>query len=301
MAVEFGLVTPAGPLKGQTDQWKHGIDTSLTVLLGYVSGLWVTDHFFWDDEPTFECWTAMAYLSARWPQLDIGSAVLGQGYRNPALTAKMAATLQTLSNGRLIFGIGAGWKEDEHYAYGYPFPSAGVRVEQLEDTLEIITRLWTQPGKISYQGKHYSVVNAYCEPKPDPVPLLVVGGGGDKTTRLAARFADWWNIPDASFDTYSERMAVVQNHCAEIGRDPSTMRYTWFGRLVLGRTETDALARGGNQWTYNNALFGTPEQVVQQMGRFVDAGVDYFMVGILDLDNPDVVDMLITDVLPYFP
>ena len=176
MTIEFGLVLPAGPPKDQIDRWLDELDSSLSGLDEHFKSLWMTDHFFWDDDPTYEAWTVLAFAAARWPQFDLGPMVLGQSYRNPALLAKMAATLQALCRGRFIMAIGAGWKEDEYHAYGYPFPRAGIRVEQLEDTLEIIRRLWTEPGQVTYQGKHYSITEAYCEPKPEPIPPLIVGG-----------------------------------------------------------------------------------------------------------------------------
>jgi alkanesulfonate monooxygenase SsuD/methylene tetrahydromethanopterin reductase-like flavin-dependent oxidoreductase (luciferase family) len=258
----------------------------------------MTDHFFWADNPTYEAWTVMAYAAARWPEFEIGPMVLGQGYRNPALLAKMGATLQTLCNGRFIMAVGAGWKEDEHYAYGYPYPSPKVRVEQLEDTLEIIKRLWTEPGKVSYQGKHYHIVDAYNEPKPDPIPPIIVGGGGKTTTLLAVRYADMWNLPDAPFSEYAKRLELIEQHCEAEGRDPATLRRTWFGRLALGRSQAEAEAMSDGKWTSKNAFAGTPQQVVEQMGPFIEAGCDYFMVEVLGLPDPDIIGMLMEEVIP---
>ncbi|MBN2303843.1 MAG: LLM class flavin-dependent oxidoreductase [Anaerolineae bacterium] len=298
MAVEFGLVMPAGPPKTQVGEWRVTLDLVLSDLTGYVDSLWMTDHFIWDDNPTHECWTALTYMAARWPQLTIGPIVLSQGYRNPAMLAKMGATLQMLSRGRFIMGIGAGWKEDEYHAYGYPFPRPGIRVEQLEDTLEIMTRLWTEPGQVTYQGQHYHISGAYCEPKPDPVPPILVGGGGTKTTRLAARFADWWNMPDAPFEVYHERLQVLQGHCADLGRDPNSIRYSWFGRLALGRSQEKALALSHGKWHPGNAFVGTPEQVIEQLKPFIEVGVDHFMVEVLGLPDRDVFDMFTQEVIP---
>ncbi|NDJ74892.1 MAG: LLM class flavin-dependent oxidoreductase, partial [Chloroflexi bacterium] len=157
MTVQFGLSLPFGPPKGQIWHWKETTDTVLGDLTGTFDGIWMTDHFFWGDEPTYEAWTVLAYLAARWPQLHVGPIVLGQSYRNPALLAKMGATLHALTGGRFIMGIGAGWKEDEYHAYGYPYPRPGIRIEQLEDTLEILKRMWTEPGQVTYEGKHYRV------------------------------------------------------------------------------------------------------------------------------------------------
>jgi len=187
--------------------------------------------------------------------------------------------------------------EAEFHAYGYPYPRPGVRVEQLEDALEIITRLWKEPGKVSYQGRHYHIQDAYCEPKPDPVPPLLVGGGGDRTTRLAARVADMWNIPAANWAKYSDRLQVVRAHCEAIGRDPASLRCTWFGRMAIGATEAAARTRGG-RWPPEKAFVGTPAQIVEQMAPFIAAGVDYFMPEVLDIDRPEVLGMLLEEVLP---
>lgn len=298
MPVDFGLSLPAGPPQNQIDKFLDDLDAGLPALAGHFKSLWMTDHFFWDDNPTHEAWTVMAYLAARWPQFDIGPMVLGQSYRNPALLAKMGATLQALCKGRFIMAIGAGWKEDEYHAYGYPYPRAGIRLEQLEDTLEIMKRMWTEPGPVSYQGKHYHIKDAYCEPRPNPVPPIIVGGGGKKTMRLAARYADWWNLPDANLATYRDRVSVLHQHCEDLGRDPATLRLTWFGRLVVGKTEAEARALGGEQWTTDNAFVGTPAQVVDQLQHFTGLGVDYFMVEVLGLPNPDVIGMVLEDVLP---
>ncbi len=296
MPVEFGLSLPAGPPKGQIDKWLTDLDAVVPRIKGHFSGLWMTDHFFWDGEPTYEAWTVLSFLAGRYPDFELGPVVLGQSYRNPALLAKMAATLQTLSGGRFIMGIGAGWKEDEYRAYGYPYPRPGIRVAQLEDTLVIMTRLWTEPGQVSYQGAHYQITDAYCEPKPDPVPPIIVGGGGRKTMRLAVRFGDGWNIPDASYDTYRDRLAILHGHCEELGRDPASIRKGWFGRLVVGRTEAEARARGG-RWMSDNAFAGTPDQVLAAMQRFVALGCEHFIVEVLDIDRPEVLGMVLEEVV----
>jgi len=292
MAVEIGFGLHAGPPKGQLDRFFDDMDKSLPQLEPYISSLWMTDHFFWGDEPTHEAWTTLAYICARWPKYKVGPIVLGQSYRNPALTAKMGATLQVLSGGRFIMALGAGWKEDEYHGYGYDFPKPGIRVEQLEDTLEIVKRLWTQPGKVTYQGKHYRVVDAYCEPKPDPIPPIMVGGGGEKTMRLAARFADIWNLPDCTAAAYQERLTILKQHCAELKRDPSTLRLSWFGRLAVAPTEAQANALSGGRWTKNNAVVGTPQQALEQIQALKAVGIDHFIFNILGLPDPDTIGLV---------
>ncbi len=298
MTIDFGLSLTAGPEKGKFDHWLAGQETLLTQLTGHFRSMWMTDHFFWNDKPTYEAWTVIAYMAARWPRFDIGSMVLGQSYRNPALLAKMASTLQMLSKSSLILGIGAGWKEDEYLAYGYEYPSAGVRVAQLGDTLEILKRMWTEPGQITYKGEHYQIIDAWCEPKPDPPIPILVGGGGKTTTRLAVQYADIWNYHDAPWSEYKKRLDYIQGHCDDLGRNPATLRLSWFGRLVLGKTEKEALERGGGKWTPENAFVGTPEQITAQMQPFVEAGVDYFMIEIPELSNREVMHMLLKELLP---
>ena len=298
MTIKFGFGLLAGPPKGQIDQWMADLDKTLPLLGDAFESLWMTDHFFWDAEPTYEAWTVMAYMAARWPQFKVGPMVLGQSYRNPAMLAKMAATLQTISNGRFIMAIGAGWKEDEYRAYNYPYPRAGIRIEQLEDTLEIMKRMWTEPGPVTYVGKHYQIVDAYCEPLPSPTPPIIVGGGGKKTMYLAAKYADGWNLPDANIQQYTDRLNILNQHCETLGRDPKTIECSWFGRLAVAQTSQAALALSNGRWTPDNAFVGTSQQCIDLMGPFVEAGVGYFMLEVLGIPNPDTIGMIVEDVLP---
>jgi alkanesulfonate monooxygenase SsuD/methylene tetrahydromethanopterin reductase-like flavin-dependent oxidoreductase (luciferase family) len=298
MPIEYGLGLLAGPATGQPNKWLSDIDAALPHLKSRFTSLWMTDHFFWGLDPTHEAWTVITYLAARYPEMKVGPIVLGQSYRNPALLAKMAATLQVLSSGRFIMGIGAGWKEDEYHAYNYEYPSARVRLEELEDTLEILKRMWTQPGKVTYQGKHYRITDAYCEPKPDPVPPILVGGAGETTMLLAAKHAQIWNISDSNLAKYQDRLAILKRHCETIGRDPATLRLSWFGRIAVGKTEAEAERRGHGKWTRENAFLGTPEQIIEQMNAFVKIGCDFFIVQPLDLPDPYVVGTLMNEILP---
>jgi alkanesulfonate monooxygenase SsuD/methylene tetrahydromethanopterin reductase-like flavin-dependent oxidoreductase (luciferase family) len=287
MSVNFGLVLPSGPRKLHVQAWLDDLDTYLPGLAGHFKSIWMTDHFFWHDEPTYEAWTVMAFAAARWPQFQIGPMVLGQSYRNPALLAKMGATLQTLSRGRFIMAVGAGWKEDEYHAYGYAYPAPSVRIEQLEDTLEIVTRMWTEPGPVSYHGRHYHIVNAYCEPRPDPVPTIIVGGGGQKTMALAVRYADWWNLPDAQAAVYAQRLTTLKELCEKAGRDLDSLRLTWFGRIAVAESEAAAVALSDGRWTRQNAVVGTPAQVIEQLQEFKALGVSYFMTEVLDITSAE--------------
>jgi alkanesulfonate monooxygenase SsuD/methylene tetrahydromethanopterin reductase-like flavin-dependent oxidoreductase (luciferase family) len=146
-------------------------------LSSHFSTLWVEDHLQWDNAATLECFTTLSYLAATYPSFRIGTVVLSQAYRNPALVAKMAANIQFLTGGRLVIGVGTGWKEDEYNAYGYPFPDRRTRVEQLEEAIIILRSMWTVESA-SFKGQYHHIDGAFCEPRPlIPIPLLIGGGG----------------------------------------------------------------------------------------------------------------------------
>ena len=302
--VDFGLGLMHGPPAGQLDKFIADLDATLPLLQGKFRSLWMTDHFMWEGQPTFEAWTTLAFIAARYPDFEVGPMVLGQSYRNPALLAFKSATLQVMSGGRFVMGIGAGWKEDEYRAYNYPYPSPSARVQQLEETLIILKQMWTQPGTVSYEGQHYRVTDAWCEPKPEPMIPILVGGGGYTTMKHAAQYADIWNLPDAPLERYMERATILRRHLEAIERDPASLQLSWFGRIAVGATEAEARARGlsrENKWTPENAFVGTPPQLVEQLSAFIEQGCDYFMVDIIDAPNEDVIGMVVEDMIPHLP
>ena len=299
--VDFGLGLLHGPPPGQNEAFLADLDKTLPQLKGTFRSIWMTDHFQWEGQPTFEAWTVLSYIAARYPEFEVGPMVLGQSYRNPALLGLMAASLQALSGGRFIMGIGAGWKEDEYLAYDYPYPSPRVRLQQLEETLIILKKMWEEPGPVSYQGRHYRIKDAWCEPKPATKIPILVGGGGYTTMKRAAEYADIWNLPDQPLEPYVERLNVMRRHLDDIDRDPATLRLSWFGRVSLGRTEAEAEARGKSripQWTSDNSFVGTPQRVAELMSGFVEEGVDYFMIDIIDAPDEEIIGMFTEEVVP---
>ena len=180
--IEYGWRTPDFPTDGSNSPTflRQMFDT-LDLIRGRFDSAWVADHVIpWSDwqqvdTPTVECWTTLTFLAARYPELTWGPIVLCQSYRNPALLAKMVANLCAFMPGKVVFGIGAGWKEEEYRAYNWPFPAPAIRIRQLEETVEIARRLWTANG-VSYEGRHYRIENAYLDPKPDPLPPVMIGG-----------------------------------------------------------------------------------------------------------------------------
>lgn len=192
----------------------------------YSSG-WTFDHFYpvFSDPtgPCFEGWTMLSFLAAKTSRIRLGVLVTGNTHRHPAVLANMAATLDIASGGRLEIGLGAGWSEDEHGAYGIPLPPWPERFDRLDEACAIINGLLTEE-RVTFNGKYYQLVDAMCEPKPlqQPRPPLVIGGKGEKRTlRIAARWADQWNFPWGEPSELEHLIGVLHDHCADVGRDPA--------------------------------------------------------------------------------
>ena len=244
--MEIGVVVPQG-WTGEYDGWdaRRAWDRTVAVArqaerLGFES-VWVFDHFQTEPEPTdeltFESFTTLAALAASTERVRLGHIVICTAFRNPGLTAKMIATMDSISGGRMELGIGAGWKEDEWRAYGYGFPDTKARLATLADHLEVITRM-LGPGRATFAGTHASVADAINVPRglQEPRVPIMVGGNGPKVTwRLAARFADELNLDWLSPDEIHEAKPVIASRCEEIGRDPASLRLSVnISRYVLG-------------------------------------------------------------------
>src|SRR5687768_4264826 len=199
--VEFGLCLPGELRHEQRGTFLVDLNRALDLAAGPFDSAWMVDHLQFGGVGVLEGFTALAYVAALQPRLKVGHAVLCQSFRNPALLAKMAATLQFMSDGRFTLGLGAGWHAEEYRAYGYDFPSARVRVEQLDEALQIIKAMWTE-GKITFEGKHCRVFEARCEPRPDPMPTIMVGAFKPRMLRLTAQHADWWNVSSTGAKSY---------------------------------------------------------------------------------------------------
>jgi len=209
---------------------------------------WCMDHFATlggrDDGPIFEAWTLLAAMAATTSRTRIGCAVTGNTYRHPAVLAKAAVTVDHLSGGRLEFGIGAGWAENEHTMLGLPFGTAGDRADRLEEACQVIRSLWTQT-RATFAGQHYQLTGAVAEPKPiqQPHPPIWIGGAGRRRTlRTAAQHASVWNAPGGSPEEVAELSGVLDRHCADIGRDPSEIRRSVQVRMPATPDELLALA-----------------------------------------------------------
>ncbi|MEP6680767.1 MAG: LLM class flavin-dependent oxidoreductase [Chloroflexota bacterium] len=228
--LDFGILLAAPAAEPMDDRHAYYRDV-LTRAEGTFSSAWVSDHLMKGAEPSLEGWTTLAYLAGEFPAFQFGNLVLSQSYRNPALLAKMAATFQYLSQGRLILGIGAGWQADEYAAFDYPYPSAGTRVEQLGEAIDVLRAMWTQ-SPASYDGAHYHVRSAYCEPRPEPPIPILVGGHRPKLMRVAAAKADIWQW-DGPIERYQPPYELLMAACADIGRDPASVRLSTGGEVYF--------------------------------------------------------------------
>lgn len=300
--IQFGFTMPADRLtKEQQLGYADNLNRALALVSGHFDSAWIIDHLQDGENGMLEGFTTLSYMAALHPQLKFGHTVLCQSFRNPALLAKMAATLQFLSGGRFILGLGAGWNAEEYRAYGYDFPTAPVRVKQLEETIHIIKALWTQPTT-TFAGKYYRVSDAYCEPKPEPRPTIMVGAFKPKMLHLTAMHADWWNVSSTGINGYRRIAQAFECACSDVGRDPATVRRTWCGGCACASTQAEAEALAGDRVNASDdddfGFVGTPQQLVEQMRPFIDLGVDYFMLDCSGFPRLTTLEMLVTEVLP---
>ena len=303
--IQFGFTMPYGArTRAQRPTFIQDLDRALDLVAGHFDSAWSIDHLLPDSADQLEGFTLLTYMAACHPQLTFGHTVLCQSFRNPALLAQMGATLHFLNGGRFILGIGAGSSggADEYRAYGYDFPAGHVRVEQLEETLQIIKAMWTQEQAI-FVGRHYRVSDARCEPKPNPMPPIMVGAFGPKMLRLTAKYADWWNVSSTGVEGYQRLVEECERACADVGRDPKTLRRSWCGGCVCAFTpeEAERLARESNMTNNTDDDFdfvGTPKQLVEQMRAFIELGVDYFMLDCGGFPNLMTLELLANEVLP---
>ncbi|MEU9509351.1 TIGR03560 family F420-dependent LLM class oxidoreductase [Micromonospora sp. NPDC048170] len=256
--------------------------TTLAESAGW-DGVWFSDHlmpFLGDvQDPILECWSTVAALAAAVPRIRIGTLVSGNTYRHPAVVAKMAATIDQISGGRFTLGLGAGWQENEHEAYGFELGPPAQRLARLAESCEIIVSLLNQP-LTDFDGRHHRLRGAPLSPKPvqDRLPLLVGGGGERVTLRIAARFADQWNDWGTP-ETLAHKNAILDRHCAEIGRDPMEIRRSAQVLFYLG-DDPDELAR--------RQAAGPPLPAVAGDAATLRAAVaDYAAAGVTELVVPD--------------
>lgn len=267
---------------------------------GGFDSLWFPDHVQFEHYNVAEGWSLLAFALGRYPGKLCGHEVLCNSFRNPALLAKMAATSQALSGGRVVLGIGAGWHAEEYQAYGWPYPSARVRIAQLAEAIELIRALWSS-APASYQGRYYQIAQAYCAPLPQPAPPIMVGGHGEQyLLRVVAQHADWWNYVFVDADTYTHKQAVLQQHCREVSRDYDQIQQVVRVGVLIAENEKDLRRLQADPATrpLENGIIGTPEQVAERLLRIVGQGADRLTVHFADAPRLDGTELFTATVLP---
>ena len=280
--------------------------------LGY-DHLWVCDHVFGVPAPhlpIFEAWTQLAAIGALTERAELGTLVTPPFFRNPGVFAKQLATLDHISHGRVIAGLGSGWFEAEFTGVGNPFPGIGERMQALEETIEILRLLFAEE-KASYDGQVYTLRDAVCEPKPTRKLPILVGGSGEKMLmRIAAQHADIWNNPAAVQSELAAKVEVLRKRCDEVGRDPAEIEISQQCVVILGADEqaaTEGLAKaskiyGGHMGSGLEAhgIWGTPSRVIDCIGRHIDLGCTMFVIEFFGRDTKEPAALFAEEVLPAF-
>ena len=312
--MRFGLALPHydTSLSGRPASWEGVRRTAERAEAAGFDSVWVSDHLFLDwgkyggsSEPqgALECWTTMTAVAAVTRRVRVGSMALCNDFRNPGLLAKMIASLDLLSGGRLDVGLGAGWYEPEYRSAGIGFDPPGQRIARLGESLEIVARL-LGGEELVFKGDHYAIDGAICRPGPsqEPRPPLWVGGKGDLLLKTAARVADGWNFSWlGSIDAYADRKRAADSACERIERDPSTLRRSVGAYVVAGSDEADARRRyerlvnrtpegvlrsqaAGTAVSWEefrtSRIAGTTGEVVERLGRLTELGVEEVIVGL---------------------
>ncbi len=310
--MRFGVFTS---LVGQTwpgllEFWQHLESTGWDIAC-------VSDHFMPNtrqrEGTVLECWSTLSALAAVVPRMQIGTIVLGNTYRHPAVVAKMAAQVDIISGGRLLFGIGAAWQQNEHDAYSIPFYTLRERLERLDEACQVIRLLWTE-RRSNFNGRYYRLADAPLEPKPvqKPHPELMIGGGGERVTlRIAAKHAGHWNVWGGP-KVLARKSAVLEEHCSQLGRNSKTIKRSVNMALLItnNKTDVDRLAdtiatRMGSHASdaRDTCLAGTPDQIREQLTHLQAVGATAVFIPTmfrpLDELRRDI-DRFIAEIAPDF-
>jgi len=306
--------------------------------LGYDS-LWISDHLIFGDRgEVAECWTVLSALAAVTKRIRLGTMVLCDTHRNPALVAKMVSTLDNISEGRVNYGIGAGWRKIEQMSYGLPWlDKPSDRVKRTEEGIEIVRRMWTE-DRPSFEGTYYSIRDAICNPKPvqKPHPPIWIAGQGERMLILVAKYADGWNWMSTTVDEHQKLINTIRESCERIGRNHNDITMSWQGRILIARSRADlkekidAIHRlnpryplsmdkntmevpayesvqrdvlGANAQVIDfraQGLVGTPDEIIERMRRYVDIGVQHFILQFIDYPSTDGIELVAEKVMPAF-
>ena len=290
--------------------WENTLSTIKEVEAGLWNSLWFSDHFIppvpganIEDRAALESWSMITATAAVTHRLRLGILVTGNTYRNPALLAKMAATVDQISSGRLILGIGASWYKREHDAYGWEFPGVKERCDRLEEAVDLIKTLFTAEGPVDYNGRYYKLNKAHfspaCTQKPH-IPIMVGGNGEKRTLRTLARFGDICNLDfnyPSSPELFKHKMEVIERHCEDIGRDPAEIKKTIHIPLRLESDEKKAaeIRKFRGEWV----MCGTASFIINRIQQYMDVGVEEIMFGGVP-SKPELFERINEEILSAF-
>ena len=322
-SLQFGIIIPQGwsydfPLLNKNrqenddensavNQYKYSKDTAEIIdKYSSIDSIYTYDHFLPyyapDNERNFfECFTLLSAIAAVTNRVKVGQLVTCNSYRNPALLAKMLSTLDIISNGRAELGIGAGWHKEEYIQYGYNFPPALTRIEQLDESISIVKSMWTQE-RATFSGRYYSVKDAICNPKPiqKPHPVIMIGGEGEKyLLKVVAKHADRYNHPCGSVQVLKRKISIIKEHCTSIGRSYKDIEFSILSSCLVRETEDElkeAIRLRKKQLhgiqqvkaAESTSLVGTPEKIRTVMNEYIDLGLTHFVLDLVGLDEDTV-------------
>lgn len=285
--------------------WAEVLDVASHAEATGWDGLWVADHFMHDgdgglDHPMNECFALLGALAAAVPRVTLGSMVLGNTYRHPAVVAKTAATIDQISGGRLTLGLGAGWQVNEHERYGIPLGSVKERIDWFEEACQVIRSLRDEP-RTTFAGSRYQLTDAPLEPKPvGPMPLLIGASGQKRMASIVARYADQWNTWSTP-ELWATKRVGFDRALDEIGRDPASLHRSTQALMLLG---PDGKAQAEQLSVIRPAIGGTSQDLIDTIGQWADAGLDELIIPsfTLGIGEPckDALDQLMTEVIPAF-
>jgi F420-dependent oxidoreductase-like protein len=270
-----------------------------------LDSLWVYDHLLYeggyaghpDPEPVMECFTVLGAIAAITERIRLGQLVIGIPYRNPALTAKMATTLDQISRGRTILGIGAGWHQREYEAYGFgEWEPVGVRMKRLEEATQQILALWGEQPVPAYEGAYYRNKELTENPLPvqKPHPPIMIGGSGEKVTlRLVAKYAQWCNV-GGDPETVGRLLGVLRGHCDDLGRDWDTLTKSCYTMVMIGKDEAEVERKRQTLSRYiprRGASIGTPDQLIEEFQKYAKAGVEYLVFRMPDWTDTETLQL----------
>lgn len=310
--IEFGLTIPQGwrggdlPLEEENDpikQYEFSKKIALAAEQARFNSIYAYDHFiphFRDDveKNIFECFILISSIASITQKIKIGQVVTCNSYRNPGLLSKMIATLDIISNGRAEVGLGAGWYQEEYLSYGYEFPSNVTRISQLDESLQIMKKMWKE-NTTSFLGNYYKISNAICNPKPiqKPHPVIMIGGSGEQyLLKVVAKHADRYNLFFGSPEKMKRKISILKGYCKDIGRDPEEIEYSIvlpcliresedeINSILIKHKRKDKSMKEYLEYLVDGVTIGTPEKIIKGLNEYVDEGVSHFIMHFLNLN-----------------